>query len=179
MFVSSCLYVFALGYILPQLSRAEEGSPGGWLIMDRVFVTCLCIVFLCRLPWNGSEQPKSDVIDLIYHICMTLTPIVMAIRALFIFTTHATIGPLLLTLERIMLDVRNFMILLLLLVGGFALAFLFAVRENQDIVFGFDNMQSLLNTLFALIFGGTWPVVSSLSALANVVMEPFSFVFSL
>lgn len=85
---------------------------------------------------------------------MVVGSIVMWVRVLFVLTLHPNIGPLLLTIRKMMVDIANFSVLLVVFIMGTFFAFHFLVSDQSQ------KPQGMLGSVLRETCGDMWLHVS-------------------
>ena len=157
------LMVIGLSYIVNEVEEMiavpdlKSYSRDEWKQLDIFISGCVFLIGVIRLSFAENDSEPSWYFDTIYSLAMVCCAIALSVRTLFIFTVHDSLGPLLLVLGKILKDVKNFVMLLLVFVVGFGIAFAFLLggdaSNGMDRVEGFQDVGDILKTLFHGMFG--------------------------
>lgn len=131
------LLFFGFGYFVNEVQQLFGSGlidylSEGWNKFDMAICVNVLIIAACRGPIWKDEW--FDILNYIYITAMVSTSVLMWVRALFVFSFVPALGPLLITLRKMIIDIINFSILSIVFLFGFYFAFNF-------IIFGDENFQ--------------------------------------
>lgn len=115
---------------------------------------------------------------------MTISAVLFWIRSFELFSLHEEVGPLLISVKKMMADIQNFSLLMAVFLGGFFFAFSFVVvggtAVGEEPVEGFQSTSNMLLTLYDAILGGVeFDAFESLDPTRKVLAEILSVAFLL
>jgi hypothetical protein len=138
-------YVSAMGFLWSEVGEAIGAQSASeylrsiWNVGDILLDSSMAFVFFLRLApldrLHISERNATlvddDGGDLVYHLLVALVCVGLWLRLLFAFTVERFLGVLLRTIYEMVLDVARFVVLIAVVIVGFALGLYFLVADSS------------------------------------------------
>jgi ankyrin repeat protein len=151
-----CWFCFA--YTLQQVAEGYATSwrvfwASGWNKLDVTICASVSMYIAVRALGSYGRVEQA-----IFSVASVLTILALSCRALFLFTLHDSLGPLLLVLAGIIDDVRNYVALMFVFLFGFSLSMVYLFGGGTSTVGtphvdGFEDFGESVLTLFGGMFG--------------------------
>jgi hypothetical protein len=141
---------------LPQwLESRHEYWSEGWNIVDVAVCGCVVLIaaarFVARGPGWGNATAE---IEVAYMVLVVACSVLLWLRALFVFTFVEVIGPLLITLHKMVRDILAFAALQAVFLLGFFASFSFLLSAEDAGIEGLDGPRPTLMTMVRVGLGG-------------------------
>jgi hypothetical protein len=178
------LWAMMIGFVRNELKElstigVQKYYQNFWNKIDSLLYFNFIILMTSRIACStlanqGSDSPA--LLVLAYEGLTACNLILMWVRITFLFTIHRSLGPLLVTVLGMLLDVFKFVALLTLFVAGFGLSFYFLAR-NSDLDSFSDPYLTLMTMLRAMLGDFDYSMFSDLDAALRVVLQVLSTLY--
>eukprot|EP01006_Ploeotia_vitrea_P037380 TRINITY_DN66125_c3_g1_i1.p1 TRINITY_DN66125_c3_g1~~TRINITY_DN66125_c3_g1_i1.p1 ORF type:complete len:920 (+),score=537.65 TRINITY_DN66125_c3_g1_i1:235-2994(+) len=161
-YIEFALWVIVGAFLAGELREMWDSGmldyfSSGWNILDiTIYVSFVFIAFARIATRDVTDGDDTETHGALYRLqssyvaLMAVNSVLLWVRVSFIFAIHPTVGPLLRMMERMLTDLKNFLVLMALFIAGFALAMHFMLADKQD---DYRSWSNTILTLFRALLG--------------------------
>lgn len=125
-------FSFAVGEAIEAADWRKYISDS-WNFVDILFIISISVTYTMRFFSHyhyGDDISKVPMaLDSFYTLAVSVGSILILIRSFFIFQMIPSVGPLILSIQKMALDIMQFVLLVLLFLAGFYIALTFTLHD--------------------------------------------------
>jgi ankyrin repeat protein len=168
----SLLFLTTLGYFVVEIGELSETgladyASDGWNRVDLGITLGLGILFVLRI----LKQANSLIV---YVFVMCALSLLICLRTFEMFLVHETLGPLMISLQKMVSDITTFGVLFIVVAMGFYFAFKFVINvgaEGLEIKDYGDSEQTLISIFNAAVGGFDFDPFGDMTLGPRVISE--------